>query len=121
MDSKFIKLIYVESRKLLFLFLIMFFGFFIIFYKESIFVTFKFTASLFWLFVIPGFYLMLFYSERLNFLERVVIGIVLSAALFGIASYYLNIIELHIKYYSWIIPPAIILFGVILNYMKRIN
>lgn len=118
MDSKFTKFVYYESRKLFFLFLIVFAGFIIVFYKENIITTLKFTASLFLLFVVPGFYVMLYYSERLDFLERTVIGAVLSAALFGIISYYLNLIEMHIKYYSLVIPLIIILIGLIAAHTK---
>lgn len=118
MDTNFLKFIYFESRKLLLLFLIAFAGFIIVFYKENIITTLKFTASLFWLFVAPGFYIMLYYSERLNFLERTVIGVVLSAALFGIISYYLNLIEVHLKYYGLFIPLVLISVGVMINYLK---
>ncbi len=84
----------------------------IAFYKESIIVIVKMVASLFWLFVIPGYALMLYWKEKLDFLERLVIGCALLFAVMGILSYYVGIFGLHIKYHVWVFPPLIIGLGI---------
>ncbi len=83
----------------------------IIFFKEDFFVLLKIILSLFWLFVIPGYFLML-YWKNLDFTERLVVGIALSAAIIGITSYYLGLIGLHIKFHAILLPLIMILGGI---------
>ena len=74
------------------LFIIVIITFKIAFFKESFIILIRNVLSLFWLFVLPGYFLMLYWKEKLEFIERFIIGIVLSAAIIGIFSYYLGLI-----------------------------
>lgn len=90
----------------------------IIYYKDSFIVSLRFTLSLFWLFVLPGYALMLYWKEKLDFAERAVIGIALSAAVIGILSYYIGLMGLNIKYHGILLPAILILIGIALNIRK---
>ena len=85
------------------------------FYKESLLVVLRTSVSLFWLFILPGYSLMLYWREKLQFLERLVIGIALSAAVIGIVSYYLGLAGLHIKYHTVLLPALLIVIGIFIN------
>ena len=98
------------------LFLVALVMFKIVFFKENIIVLFRMVLSLFWLFVLPGYFLMLYWREKLEFIERFIIGIALAAAIIGIFSYYLGLIGLNIKYHTIVLPLILILFGVIINF-----
>ena len=100
------------------LFIIVIITFKIAFFKENIISLIRSVLSLFWLFVLPGYFLMLYWKEKLEFTERFIIGIVLSAAIIGIFSYYLGLIGLNIKYHTILLPLILILIGVIINFRK---
>ena len=78
-----------------------------LFYKEELAIVAKTALSLFWLFILPGYFAMEHWREKLGFTERVVIGTALAAAILGITSYYLGILGAHVKYH-FIIPALII-------------
>jgi len=107
-----------ELKYVGFLFIIAIIIFKIAFFKESFIILIRNVLSLFWLFVLPGYFLMLYWKEKLEFTERFVIGIVLSAAIIGIFSYYLGLIGLNIKYHTIVLPLILILIGVIINFRK---
>ena len=88
------------------------------FYKENLLVVLRTAASIFWLFALPGYCAMLHWKERLDFFERLIVGIVFSAALFGLVSYYLGIIGLNIKYHTILLPSLLITIGLIL-YLRK--
>ena len=90
----------------------------IAFYKENIVVLFRTVLSLFWLFAIPGYFIMLYWKEKLGFMERFIIGIVLSAAIIGVFSYYLGLIGLNLKYHAIVLPLILILLGILINFSK---
>lgn len=90
----------------------------IIFFKEDFLVVLRIVFSIFWMFVVPGYFAMFYWSEKLNFAERLVIGMAFSAAIVGILSYYLGLIGLNIQYHAVILPTIIILIGVIINFKK---
>lgn len=100
-----------ESFHLLILFAIVAILFKIVFYNESVLVVVRTVFAIFWLFVIPGFYLMFYWSNELEFLERVVIGIAVSAAVVGISSYFLGLIGLNLKYHGIILPIFCLVIG----------
>lgn len=85
----------------------------IIFNKESFSVVLKLALSLFWLFILPGFMLMYLFIENLNFIERMIAGIVLGLAFMGIIGYNLGVLGLVFKYQVWIVPIAGIVIGVV--------
>lgn len=85
----------------------------IAFYKENIVVLLRIAASMFWLFVLPGYFMMLYWHGKLNFLERCIIGTIIAASAVGITSYYLGIFGLNIKYHTFLLPPILIAAGFI--------
>ncbi|MBI2135297.1 hypothetical protein HYU09_04870 [Candidatus Woesearchaeota archaeon] len=90
----------------------------IAFFREDLLVLSRTVLSLFWLFVIPGYVIMLYWSEKLGFVERFVIGIFVSASVVGILSYYLGLIGLNIKYHAVVLPIVLILSGIALNFKR---
>lgn len=93
-----------EAVNLLILFLLLIIIFKIIYLKENIITILRTILSIFWIFIIPGFYLMYYWHERIGFGERLVIGFGLSAATIGVTSYYLGLLGLNVKYHGIIIP-----------------
>ncbi len=103
------------------LFLIALIVFKIAFFKESFVVLLRNVFAIFWLFALPGYFIMLYWSSKLEFIERLVIGIAVSAGLTGIASYYLGLVGLNIKYHMVILPAALILAGIAANWKKQLS
>lgn len=100
------------------LFLVFLVIFRIVFLKENLIVLFKLVLSLFWLFVLPGYFMMLYWREKIDFTERFIIGIVLAAGIIGIVSYYLGLAGLNLKYHAVILPSVLILAGMLINLRK---
>ena len=107
-----------ELKYLGILVLLAFIIFKIAFYKENFVVLLKTVLSLFWLFVFPGYFAMLYWKEKIGFLERFFIGILLAAAIIGISSYYVGIAGLNLKFHAIILPLIIISAAVIANLKK---
>ena len=77
-----------------------------VFYKENILTTARTVASVFWLFVLPGFSIMYLWHDKLDFLQRTVAGTVLATAITGIIGYNASLLGLHIRYHAVILPAA---------------
>ena len=108
-----------ESGYIGVLFIIALVIFKIIYFKENAVVILKIVASLFWLFAIPGYFAMLYWKDKLEFAERFVVGIALSAAVIGIFSYYIGLIGLNMKYHAFILPPVVIIIGLVAAMKKK--
>lgn len=108
-----------ESKYIGILFIAAWIIFKIIYFKESFIVLLKIVASLFWLFAVPGYFAMIYWKEKLEFAERFVIGILLSAAIMGIFSYYFGLMGLNMRYHGFILPPVIIIIGLIAAMKKK--
>src|SRR3989338_2222601 len=80
----------------------------IVFYRQDIATTTRTALSLFWMFSLPGYALMHYWKERMDFGERIVIGTAAAAAVTAIASYYLGLIGLQVKYHGIILPAAML-------------
>ena len=80
----------------------------IAYYKENLPEIIRTTASIFWLFALPGYAMMLYWKEHLGFIERLAAGTVAALAISSIASYYLGISGLKIQNQTMILPAAII-------------
>ncbi|MBI2549611.1 hypothetical protein HYV83_00330 [Candidatus Woesearchaeota archaeon] len=87
--------------------------------KESIIEVAKVTAALFWLFVIPGYSLMLHWKDSLGFLERAVAGSIAAMAITGLASYYLGLIGLKLQNQTIILPATIIAISAAIYFRSR--
>ena len=107
-----------EMRYIGLMFIIALIIFKIAFFKDSISNLLRITFSLFWLFALPGYFLMLYWNEKLEFAERFIIGIALSAAIIGISSYYIGLAGLNIKYHTVLLPLILMLAGAIINFRK---
>lgn len=107
-----------ELKYLGILFLLVLIAFKIAFFKEDIILLLRNVLSLFWLFVLPGYFIMRYWEDKIEFLERLIVGVILSAAITGILSYYIGIAGLNIKFHAIILPLIIILIGVIINLKK---
>lgn len=104
-----------ESMYFGILFLLALVIFKIAFFNENLIVLLRNVLSLFWLFALPGYFIMLYWSEKLDFAERIVIGIVVAAGITGISSYYLGLMGLNIKYHAIVLPLAFISIGILAN------
>ena len=91
----------------------------IVFFNENLIVVFRAVLSLFWLFVLPGYFIMLYWKEKLEFIERLIIGIALSAGMIGVSSYYLGLFGLNVKYHAALLPLIIMLIGFIAATRKK--
>ena len=107
-----------EMKYTCILFLLSVIIFKIAFYRENLIILLRNVLALFWLFVLPGYFMMLYWNERLEFLERFIVGIALSAAIIGILSYYIGLMGLNIKYHIFVLPLALILIGIAINLRK---
>lgn len=88
--------------------------FWIAFFKEGLGTVLRYTLALMWLFVLPGYFLLLYLNDKISFIERIIIGILFSAAVIGIISYYIGLIGLNIKYHVVLVPVILIITGIYL-------
>lgn len=79
----------------------------------------KLIAGIVWLFVLPGYAIMLPWQHELELKERIVVGMLAAAGIEAIASYYAGMFGLHIRSHSWLFPAIIIMAGVALAHSKR--
>lgn len=91
----------------------------IVYFKENLAVLFRYVTSLFWLFVLPGYFVMLYWKEKLDLAERIIIGAASSAAIIGVSSYYFGLMGLNIKYHGIFMPIAIIILMLLLLKIKK--
>ena len=119
MKKEVFELLKKETQYISLIFILVLLVFKIAFYKEGYFVLFRNVLSIFWLFVLPGYFLMLYWSSKLDFIERLIIGISVSAGLTGILSYYIALFGLNIKYHAFMLPLVLILLGFLLAIKKK--
>ena len=58
---------------------------------------------------------MIYLREKIDFIERFIIGIALAAGMIGIISYYVGLMGLNVKYHAIVLPLFLILIGLIFN------
>ena len=115
MKKEVFEVITKESIYIGFVLILALIAFKIAFYKENLIVLLRSVLALFWVFVLPGYFIMLYWSEKLEFIERLLIGIAVAAGLIGISSYYLGLLGLNIKYHTIVLPLALVLIGAVIN------
>ena len=108
-----------EGVYFLYLFLAVLLAFKIAFFNDSFVVVVRGALAVFWIFVIPGYFGMLFWHEKLDFVQRTIIGTALAAGLAGTISYYFGLAGLDIKYHTALLPPLIIILGLLLLAKKK--
>src|SRR3989338_11698010 len=109
-----------ELKYLGILFLLALIAFKIAFFRENSIVLLRSVVAIFWLFVVPGYFIMLYWQNKLDFIERAVAGIGISAAIIGILSYYISLAGLNLRFHSVILPLIIIFVGFVIN-LKKYN
>jgi hypothetical protein len=99
----------------------------VIYNKESLLVVARTIAGFSWLFILPGYFLLLRFKSRMPFIERIIIGVVVAMGLLGVVSYFSGIFGLHLKYHGILFPAVFIIAGFIfangkncLDYAKKI-
>ena len=110
------------KKELIYLLILFFIGmavFKIGFYNENVLNIIKIVSSLFWLFLLPGYFLMLYFEDNLDFIERLIIGIALGFGIMGILSYYIGLLGLNIKYHTVILPITLIFIGAIVGLKSK--
>jgi hypothetical protein len=83
----------------------------IIFYRADLLTIAKVAVALLWLFVLPGYALLLAMHSSLPFYARLGLGICVGVAVYGLASYYLGIMGVHVRLHRFLIPTAVIALG----------
>jgi len=91
----------------------------IAFFNENIFSVLRIVLSIFWLFILPGYFIMLYWKEKLGFIERIVVGILIAAAIIGIFSYYISLAGINLKYHAFLLPSILILTGIVINLRRK--
>ena len=93
----------------------------IVFYKESMTTILIASLGIFYLFALPGYFIMLYWREKIDFIERIVIGTGIAAGLLGIISFLLGVFNINLFIVGYIYPIMIILISIILNFKKNIE
>ncbi len=91
----------------------------IVFYRQDTVTTTRTALSLFWMLTLPGYALLYYWKEKLSFAERIVIGTAAGAAVTAIASYYLGLLGVHVKYHGTILPIAMLVAAAIIAKLKK--
>lgn len=102
-----------ETKRLAVLSLVVCIALQIAFYKEGILGALRGALGILWLFIIPGYCLLLRWRSRIGFLERTILGSLLSAGILGILSYYLGILGADVRTHAIILPPLLMSAGII--------
>ncbi len=110
--------LFKDMQSLTIIFIVIFILLKIFFFKESIINLIKIEASFYYLFILPGFSLLYYWKNKLNFLERFIIGFAVSLAITGILSYYLGLLGINLNISSWMLPPMIIFGGLFMYFHK---
>ncbi|MBN2421475.1 hypothetical protein JXB27_04315 [Candidatus Woesearchaeota archaeon] len=107
------KKIILDELKMLGIALLLFYAFFQIHYhKENFFVVLKMVFAHFYLFIIPGYSLSLIFYEKINKIERLIIGVGIGYGLQPFLLYLINaIVKVNIMKYNVFVSAAMILLG----------
>lgn len=79
--------------------------------NESIATVARTAAAIYWLFVIPGYAIMLHWRTHLGFIERLAVGTAGAMAVAGVTSYYLGLIGLKLQNQTLILPAAVVIIS----------
>jgi hypothetical protein len=83
------------------------------FYRDNILGTLRMSASLLWLFSLPGYAFLLGWHDSLGFFERIVAGTLLGAGTIGILSYYAGIMGLNVNTHALLLAPLLFALGLL--------
>ncbi len=93
----------------------------VMFYKEPTLSVMKTGFSFWYLTVLPGYAFVRNSFKKSGVLEKMLLSLAVGASLLGILSYYLGLLGIHVKYHAYIIPPALILTGVLIGLKNKDN
>jgi len=94
----------------------------IFYYKENTYNIIKILFGHLFLFILPGFIIMLYFRDKINFVYRLFIGIGLGFSLNILIVYYINIIiKINIGKFYIFVPIIIIILGFILIWKKEVS
>ena len=110
-----------EIKKLGITLIIAIAAFKIAFYKESIINILRIILSSYWLFILPGYAILLKFKENFEFSVRFILGTVLGLGIYGVFSYYLGLVGINVHYHWMIIPTAIIAVMALIILIKQKN
>jgi hypothetical protein len=110
--------IQVEVIPLTVLFALMLLIMKILFFDEGLMVLLRVVASLYWLYILPGYALMHIWSKELDFTTRIIIGTAAGFALISAASYYMGLLGIHTGYHSFVLPPVVIIAGALIGIIR---
>jgi len=82
----------------------------VIFYSEALLTILKLVAAISWLLIIPSFFIFKEHS-----LENMTVGMLFSAVIVGLGSYYLGLVGISFSISAVILPLAVILAGKLYN------
>lgn len=119
-DSDTIKKITDDMKRLGLSFAVLFLILKIVFFNEPFLNVILSIAALYWILILPAFGIT-YLIEDLDFLERFVISVPLSAALVGIFSYYVGLMGIGAKGWTLYVPMAFIMISAIVIYLKLRN
>ena len=90
----------------------------VLFFKTPISTTVMAALALYWLLIVPGFWLTYLYPD-LPFMERLALSIPISAVLVGIPAYYLGLSGIHVAYSAKLLPPIFAAVSIVI--IKKIK
>lgn len=91
----------------------------IVFYKETIPNVLIRTLSIFWLFILPGYSVLLLWKDKLDLTSRIIMSLPISAVTIGIVGYYISLIGIHAKYHAILFPLVMIIAPITYLFLKQ--
>ena len=104
MNKELIGKIKQELICILAIFILFLIVFSILFNKGNFTLTLRFIAVFFWLFALPGFFIMYYWHKNLDFIERLVIGTSLGFAIIGAIGYNFGLFSIKMSIQGIILP-----------------
>tara|TARA_B100002003_G_C13732322_1_gene365880 strand:+ start:98 stop:439 length:342 start_codon:yes stop_codon:yes gene_type:complete len=109
----------VEEGKIIgALFLVVFIVLKIVFHSTSVFTVLKLTLGLFWLFFIPGYFL-LYALPSLSLIERSIMSFILGTAFYGAIGYNLGLVGVPFTVQVYVVPVLGVLIGCWFLFRKK--
>ena len=111
MKKEIFELIKKESKPLAIAFALVFAVIKIAFFRENFYSSLRILIAAGYMFLLPGYFIMIYWHEKIRFAERLAIGSLISAGSLGILSYYFGVLGINLKYHYIILPLALIALG----------
>ncbi|MBW2974426.1 hypothetical protein KY366_01795 [Candidatus Woesearchaeota archaeon] len=100
------------------LFLIFLVIFKFLFLKSSFILVFRTVFSIFWLYLIPGFCLMYYFVEKMDIVERMIIGTIFGFAVSSLFGYNLGLMGIKVGVQVLLIPVSALVVSAFIIYRK---